>query len=132
MTHTCVCIDGRRPVYILSLACQCLGSIGVANARSVRMLLFFRVCQALGSSSGLSNGMGVIGDLYKLEERGTASGTYFGVRPLSLDMSRTLMRGSRVYSLSFSDLHLPRLRAELRPTTIPGVSCKDVYPFLPL
>ena len=71
--------DGRRPVYLLSLACQGAGSIGVANATSVKALFIARVFQALGSSCGLSNGMGVIGDLYKLEERGTASGTYFGV-----------------------------------------------------
>ncbi|KAJ3486280.1 hypothetical protein NLI96_g4353 [Meripilus lineatus] len=69
---------GRRPIYLVSLTCQCFGSIGVANAQSVKSLLFFRVFQALGSSSGLSNGMGVIADLYKLEERGTAAGTYFG------------------------------------------------------
>ena len=42
-------------------------------------LLLWRVFQAFGASSGLSLGMGVIGDIYRLEERGTASGVFFSV-----------------------------------------------------
>ncbi|CAL1703109.1 unnamed protein product [Somion occarium] len=69
---------GRRPVYLCSLFCMCLGSTGVASARNVPELIAFRVLQAFGTSSGLSVGMGVIGDIYKLEERGTASGIFLG------------------------------------------------------
>ncbi|TCD63475.1 hypothetical protein EIP91_005357 [Steccherinum ochraceum] len=69
---------GRKPVYIASLICQCLGSLGVASSHSVPQLLALRVLQAFGSSSGLSIGIAVIGDIYKLEERGTASGIFFG------------------------------------------------------
>ncbi|KAH8100315.1 MFS general substrate transporter [Cristinia sonorae] len=69
---------GRRPIYLLSLLCQCAGSLGVASSRSVPELLALRVLQAFGSSSGLSIGIAVIGDIYKLEERGTASGIFFG------------------------------------------------------
>ncbi|KAK7679623.1 hypothetical protein QCA50_017334 [Cerrena zonata] len=69
---------GRRPIYMCSLALFCLGSLGVASSHSVPELLAFRVLQAFGTSSGLSVGMGVIGDIYKLEERGTASGIFFG------------------------------------------------------
>ncbi|KAI0782099.1 major facilitator superfamily domain-containing protein [Abortiporus biennis] len=69
---------GRRPIYLLSLACQCFGSLGVSLARSVPELFLARFFQAFGSSSGLSVGLGVIGDIYKLEERGTASGLFFG------------------------------------------------------
>ena len=36
--------------------------------------------QAAGSSAGLSTGIAIIGDIYKLEERGTAMGITFGVR----------------------------------------------------
>lgn len=71
--------DGRRPVYLCSLTCQCIGSLGVASAWSVPSLLMFRMVQAFGTSSGLSVGMGVIADIYKLEERGTASGIFWGV-----------------------------------------------------
>ena len=51
---------------------------------SVPQLLFWRVVQAFGASCGLSVGMGVIGDIYKLEERGTASGVFFAVCPFNV------------------------------------------------
>lgn len=46
---------------------------------TIPQLLSWRVVQAFGSSSGLSVGMGVIGDIYKLEERGAAAGIFFAV-----------------------------------------------------
>ncbi|KAJ2927322.1 hypothetical protein H1R20_g9772, partial [Candolleomyces eurysporus] len=54
-----------------------MGSIGVATATSIPHLLAFRFFQTFGVSSGLSVGAGVIGDIYKLEERGTAMGVFF-------------------------------------------------------
>lgn len=71
--------DGRKPIYLLSFSILCIGSIGVASALNVPMLLSMRVLQAFGSSSGLSVGMGVIGDIYEIEQRGTASGIFFSV-----------------------------------------------------
>ncbi|KAH8100312.1 MFS general substrate transporter [Cristinia sonorae] len=68
---------GRRPVYLISLTFQCIGSLGIATSRSVASLLFFRVLQAFGASSGVSIGLSVVGDVFKLEERGTASGIFF-------------------------------------------------------
>jgi MFS family permease len=56
-----------------------LGSIGVARAQSVQELLTFRFLQAMGASPGTSVGFGVIGDIYRLEERGRAMGSYYGV-----------------------------------------------------
>ncbi|CAL1703106.1 unnamed protein product [Somion occarium] len=69
---------GRRPVYLCSLSSMCFGSLGVAAAWNIPSLLAFRVVQAFGTSSGLSVGMAVIADIYKLEERGTASGIFWG------------------------------------------------------
>ncbi|KAI0648498.1 MFS general substrate transporter [Trametes meyenii] len=69
---------GRRPTYLWSLPCLCIGSVGVALAHGVPSLMFWRVVQAFGSSSGLSVGAGAIGDMYRLEERGTAMGIFFG------------------------------------------------------
>ncbi|KAI0353918.1 MFS general substrate transporter [Trametes cingulata] len=69
---------GRRSVYLLSLPCLCIGSVGVALAHTVPTLMFWRVVQAFGASSGLSVGAGTIGDIYRLEERGTAMGIFFG------------------------------------------------------
>jgi MFS family permease len=57
-----------------------IGSFGVARAQSVLQLMIWRFIQAMGAAPALSVGAGVIGDIYKLEERGTALGKYFGVR----------------------------------------------------
>ncbi|KAI0746709.1 MFS general substrate transporter [Daedaleopsis nitida] len=68
---------GRHVVYFGSLPCLCIGSIGVASAQSVPELLSWRFIQAFGCSSALSVGGAVIGDIYRLEERGTAIGFFF-------------------------------------------------------
>jgi MFS family permease len=49
------------------------------RAETVLQLMIGRTIQAVGASPGLSVGAGVIGDIYRLEERGTALGSYFGV-----------------------------------------------------
>ncbi|KAF5349557.1 hypothetical protein D9756_008805 [Leucocoprinus leucothites] len=67
---------GRRPIYLCALPLLITGSVGVSLSRSVGELFFFRVFQAAGSSPGFSIGAGVIGDIYKLEERGTAIGVF--------------------------------------------------------
>lgn len=62
-----------------------LGCVGVALARNIPELLTLRFLQALGASPGITVGAGVIGDIYKLEERGTAMGIFFGVNPPPYD-----------------------------------------------
>ncbi|KAJ3555605.1 hypothetical protein NP233_g12168 [Leucocoprinus birnbaumii] len=69
---------GRRPSYLWHLPVMIVGSLGVARAKSVSQLLTWRVVQGIGASPSLSVGAGVIGDIYKLEERGAALGSYFG------------------------------------------------------
>ncbi|KAF9009715.1 major facilitator superfamily domain-containing protein [Cyathus striatus] len=68
---------GRRPVYLVTLPFLIVGSVGVAMSRNISQLLICRFIQALGASPGMSIGAAVIGDIYKLEERGTAMGIYF-------------------------------------------------------
>lgn len=41
--------------------------------------MVFRVIQAFGSSVGMTVGTGVIADIYRLEERGTAMGVFLAV-----------------------------------------------------
>jgi len=41
--------------------------------------MVWRFVQALGASPGVAVGSGVIGDIYKLDERGQAMGIFFGV-----------------------------------------------------
>ncbi|KAJ3562127.1 hypothetical protein NP233_g9768 [Leucocoprinus birnbaumii] len=78
---------GRRPIYLWWLPVMIFGSVGVANASDVPSLMFWRFFQALGSAPGSSVGAGVIGDIYKLEERGKAIGIF--VCPL---LSEVLLR----------------------------------------
>ncbi|KAH6919132.1 major facilitator superfamily domain-containing protein [Coprinopsis sp. MPI-PUGE-AT-0042] len=68
---------GRRPVYLWLLPFSVVGSIAVASSETVPQLMVGRFFQSFGVSSGLSVGAGVIGDIYKLEERGTAMGIFF-------------------------------------------------------
>ncbi len=74
-------LDGRRPVYLVGTPLLCIGSIGVALSNSVPEIMIWRLIQALGTSGGMSVGAAVIGDIYKLTQRGTAMGIFFGVCP---------------------------------------------------
>ncbi|KAF9447242.1 MFS general substrate transporter [Macrolepiota fuliginosa MF-IS2] len=67
---------GRRPVYLIALPLSIIGSIGVAAAPNMPQLLFWRFWQCSGASPGMAVGAGVIGDIYRLEERGTAMGFF--------------------------------------------------------
>ncbi|KAF8589764.1 MFS general substrate transporter [Ramaria rubella] len=69
---------GRQPIYLMSLPLLCLGSLGVSLSTSVFQLVVGRIVQAFGASSVMSVGAATISDIYKLEERGTAMGIYFG------------------------------------------------------
>ncbi|KAJ8588636.1 MFS general substrate transporter [Rhizopogon salebrosus TDB-379] len=69
---------GRRLMYLYGIPISCIGSSGVAMSTSVRSLLFWRFVQTFGCSGSLSLGAGVIGDIYKLEERGTRTGIFIG------------------------------------------------------
>lgn len=70
---------GRRPVYLAGLPFSCLGSYQIAVSQSIYHLIFWRFVQNVGMSGGMSLGAGVIGDIYKLEERGFAMGVFYGV-----------------------------------------------------
>ncbi|KAI0035569.1 MFS general substrate transporter [Vararia minispora EC-137] len=74
---------GRRPIYLCMHPILVLGSLGVAQASSVPELMAFRVLQAFGGCGGFSIGAGVIGDIYRLEERGRAMGIFFAACFLS-------------------------------------------------
>ena len=71
--------DGRRPVLLLSMTGMAVGSIWAGAAPTIPHLLAGRIVQAFGASSGLSVGIGVLADIFKMEERGSASGVFFGV-----------------------------------------------------
>ena len=57
-----------------------IGSAGVASAPNIPSLLFWRFIQSMGNSLGPALGAAVIGDIFKLEERGGAMGVCFAAR----------------------------------------------------
>ncbi|KAF5349682.1 hypothetical protein D9756_008813 [Leucocoprinus leucothites] len=69
---------GKRVVYLVGFPVSIAGSLGVWYARTVPQLMFWRFFQSAGAAPGMALGAGVIGDIYKLEERGTALGIFFG------------------------------------------------------
>ncbi|KIY48200.1 MFS general substrate transporter [Fistulina hepatica ATCC 64428] len=70
---------GRRPVFLVCMPLVVVASFGVGAAITVPELMIWRFLQAFGTSPGWVVGVGVIGDIYKLEERGFAMGIFFGV-----------------------------------------------------
>ena len=74
--------DGRRPVYLWSLPIFVSGALGVSMATQIPSLLLFRFLQGLGAAPGLVLGPGVIGDIYRLEERGRALSVFLSVSPI--------------------------------------------------
>ncbi|KAF8178519.1 MFS general substrate transporter [Mycena galopus ATCC 62051] len=68
---------GRRPMYLYGLPLLCFGSVGVGISKTIPQLMVFRFIQAFGTSGGFAVGGGIIGDIYKLTERGTAMGIFF-------------------------------------------------------
>jgi len=93
-------------MYLCGMPVLCIGSCGVATSTSLRCLLCWRFVQAFGSSGCMSLGAGVIGDIYKLEERGTGIGIFFGVRETS---SGSCLCTKSCLSLRFLASLLPRL-----------------------
>jgi hypothetical protein len=120
--------DGRRPVYLTVLPIFTLGSLGVALARTVPQLMLFRVMQAFGGGGGMSVGAGVITDIYRLEERGSAIGFFFAVgsRPLLVIYAR-VQTGETDALLLFRRAYLaprsPRYWADLPCAMRRGASC---------
>lgn len=88
---------GRRPVYLAGLPLLCLGSLGVALASNVQTLMIARFLQALGGSPGMSVGAAVIGDIYKLEHRGSAMGTFLAATLLGIALAPPLGGFSTAY-----------------------------------
>ncbi|SJL05157.1 uncharacterized protein ARMOST_08530 [Armillaria ostoyae] len=69
---------GRRLIYLAGIPFLTLGSIDVALSRNVPETMVWRFIQAFGTSGGMSVGAAVIGDIYKVTERGSAMGIFFG------------------------------------------------------
>jgi EmrB/QacA subfamily drug resistance transporter len=64
----------RRPVLIAGISVFLLGSVLCGLARSMMMLIIFRLIQGLGAGSIQPVAMTIIGDLYTLDERAKIQG----------------------------------------------------------
>ncbi|KAG2106754.1 major facilitator superfamily domain-containing protein [Suillus discolor] len=95
---------GRRTIYLWGMPFLCVGSCGVALSASLQSLLFWRFVQMFGCSGALSLGIGVIGDLYKLEERGTAVGAFFSVTLIGYTVA-PFVGGAATQYWSWRNLH---------------------------
>ncbi|KAH6624032.1 major facilitator superfamily domain-containing protein [Chaetomium sp. MPI-SDFR-AT-0129] len=67
---------GRRPVLTAANTFFCLWLIGCALAPSIESLIVFRFFSGIGGSGCLTLGAGVIADVFRVEQRGSAIGMY--------------------------------------------------------
>ncbi|KAG2131233.1 major facilitator superfamily domain-containing protein [Suillus bovinus] len=95
---------GRRTMYLCGIPFLCIGSCGVAMSQSLRSLLFWQFVQTFGCSGGLSLGAGVIGDIYRLEERGTGIGIFLGATLFGFAVA-PFLGGAAAQYWSWRNLH---------------------------
>ncbi|KAG1769033.1 major facilitator superfamily domain-containing protein [Suillus occidentalis] len=95
---------GRRWMYLWGMPFLCAGSCGVAMSTSLQSLLFWRFVQTFGCSGGIPLGAGVIGDIYKLEERGTAIGVFLGATLFGFAVA-PFLGGAAAQYWSWRNLH---------------------------
>ncbi|KAG1808327.1 major facilitator superfamily domain-containing protein [Suillus variegatus] len=95
---------GSRAIYLWGMPFLCVGSCGVALSASLQSLLFWRFVQTFGCAGALSLGTGVIGHIYKLEERGTAIGVFFSITLLGYAVA-PFLGGAATHHWSWRNLH---------------------------
>lgn len=92
-------------MYLYGMPLMTIGSIGTALSTSLPSLLVWRFVQTFGCSGGLSIGPAVIGDICRLEERGTYIGQFFGVgRVLLWKVTQTDIQTILLARLPYLDL----------------------------
>ncbi|KAG2108051.1 major facilitator superfamily domain-containing protein [Suillus discolor] len=95
---------GSRAIYLWGMPFLCVGSCGVALSASLQSLLFWRFVQTFGCAGALSLGTGVIGHIYKLEERGTAMGVFFSITLIGYAVA-PFLGGTATRHWSWRNLH---------------------------
>ncbi|KAF8418922.1 major facilitator superfamily domain-containing protein [Boletus edulis BED1] len=78
---------GRRSMYLCGIPFTIIGSFATAVSPDLNSLLFWRFVQTFGCAGGYALGAATIGDIYKVEERGTAMGTFAGAMLIGLAMA---------------------------------------------
>ncbi|EMD39683.1 hypothetical protein CERSUDRAFT_111994 [Gelatoporia subvermispora B] len=70
-------IQGRKIVYLVSIAICTVGCTVAATSRSIGVLIGSRCLQAAGSSAVVAIGAATLADIYEPHERGTMMGIYY-------------------------------------------------------
>ncbi|KJA19694.1 hypothetical protein HYPSUDRAFT_856658 [Hypholoma sublateritium FD-334 SS-4] len=70
-------VYGRKAIYLWTLPIFIVGSIGVTFADGIPSLFAWRFLQSMGSSPVGVVGTGIIGDIFRVEERGRAMSVFF-------------------------------------------------------
>ncbi|KAF8421123.1 MFS general substrate transporter, partial [Boletus edulis BED1] len=78
---------GRRSIYLCGIPFTIIGSFATAVSPDLNSLLFWRFVQTFGGAGSYALGAATIGDIYKVEERGTAMGTFAGAMLIGLAMA---------------------------------------------
>lgn len=76
-------LHGRKRTYNVAVAVFLVGSALSGLSRSFGQLVIFRAIQGLGAGGVMPVAITVIGDIYKLEERGRVQGAFSGVWALA-------------------------------------------------
>ncbi|KAG2139137.1 major facilitator superfamily domain-containing protein [Suillus bovinus] len=74
------------------------------NGNFVEEFVFWRFVQTFGCSGGIPLGAGIIGDIYKLEERGTAIGIFLGATLFGFAVA-PFLGGAAAQYWSWRNLH---------------------------
>jgi EmrB/QacA subfamily drug resistance transporter len=93
-------ISGRRPVLLFGLALFLLGSIASGAAPSIELLIAARTVQGLGAGVIQPVSLTVLGDLYRVEERGRVQGLFGAVWGVS-GVAGPLLGGFIVHRFSW-------------------------------
>ncbi|CCL99473.1 uncharacterized protein FIBRA_01491 [Fibroporia radiculosa] len=103
-------IQGRKMVYLLSIALYTVGSIVAALSKSIQILIVMRMLQSAGGSAVISIGAATLADLYEPSERGTMMGLY-----LCSTNSHIILIHSSFHSAQIVDISAPLLGPSVGP-----------------
>lgn len=67
---------GRRSIFIISFTCMTVFTVGAACAQSIAALLVLRFFAGATGASIMTNGPGVIADMFNVSQRGLATGVF--------------------------------------------------------
>ena len=117
---------GRRPVLIAGISVFLLGSVLCGLARSMMMLIIFRLIQGLGAGSIQPVAMTIIGDLYTLDERAKIQGylaSVWGVAAIIGPLAGGIHRPGHLVAVDILDQCSDRPDHGRRGVAVPPREC---------